>query len=759
MAKQQKCPHCGFANASGAGFCGRCGRSLAVEPPKPQAAAGPAGPKCPHCGSTNPPGAAFCHACGGTMAAQKPEKKGEKGGRGGVLLGLLAVLLLVGGAAGGMWWWLGQDETEPQATVVLAGNPTAGAGDTQTPSPGDTATAEIPSPSAGAPTATDEPPTAAAPTADSPTPAPTDTPAPTETPAPTDTPPPPPTPTPPPAGGDFFTQNAARGWNVVNQPWVQDGVALTVRAVDVRTIDDWDDAAVQVWFRMVNQTGERILIEIDWNAIRVEDSFGTPYVDYYGGGTTSEWVEPGDTYDFDRYYSTFIEQPSRVPGNATHVKIIVDQFSRVINAVWQLDINPTPVLLAGPPPAGAKAVGDSWAREGLSLQLTELSVRAESDYEDAAAFARFTLTNASNQAAVVQIDFGSIYLLDGFGRRYGDWEGGGIVTQTIEPGRSYDFNRYFNDMSRFFGRVTRSSPYVVLVVDNTAGMDFAYWQAGIDNRLSAAVTPVAPLRVNQSWEQDGLSLTVRRVEIRGADDYDDAAAQVWYRLVNKTGGWFLVAVDWSTIHLEDSQGTRYGDYYGPQTTSFWIAPGGYIDFDRYYSTIVEQESRVPAGVTHVTVVVDSFARITNARWQVNLVPSPLVVAADATGLTVGEGWERDGVVFRLAEIEVRTESDYDDAAFWARFEVINTTNLPVLAEIDFSHIAIVDSMGGHFGDWDGGGILSRWILPGETMDFSRYYSEMSGMTSRIARGSAFVLVTFNNVAGIESGVWRLDIVR
>lgn len=603
------------------------------------------------------------------------------------------------------------------------------------------------------------------------TPFPTGTPRPTLTPLPpgmtasTDAPlqpgaapatPIPPTPTLP-AGA--FTLAGASGVVAINQPWEQDGVTLTARTIDIRSQEDGDAAAARVWFRLINKTGERILIEIDWNNIHLEDSFGTRYVDYSGGGTTSEWIEPGANFDFDRHYTTIVEQPSRVPGNAAFVQVVVDSFSRVQNARWQFDINPalTPI---SPPPAGeSKAVGEVWEKNGLTLQLADLRIHDDQN-GDAAARAWFALTNATNQEILVDIDFGRIYLLDSFGRRFGDWDGGGLMTQTIGPGQTIEFDRSYSEMSGRFSRITRGATFVTLVVDNTAGQGTALWTFEIDSRLSGSA-PVAPLAINQPWEQDGISLTARAIEIRGQDDGDAAAARVWYRLVNKTGQWLLVDIDWSTLHLEDSFGTVYGDYYGQELTSFWIRPGAIHDFDRYYSAIVEQESRIPADTRSVTIIVDAFSRIKNARWQRTMAPE--LVAQDppddSQALAIGDGWEQDGLMLRLTDLEVRSESDGAAAAFRAWYELVNTTSRPILVEIDYGYLSVTDSFGGRFGDWDGGGLTTRWIGPGESLEFDRHYSEMAGQAGRIARGSAFVLVRFNNEAGIPSGIWRMDITR
>ena len=63
MTQSVACPHCGFANAANAAFCGRCGQTLGPASPVEQA-------YCPYCESPNPPGATFCGSCGRAPADQ-----------------------------------------------------------------------------------------------------------------------------------------------------------------------------------------------------------------------------------------------------------------------------------------------------------------------------------------------------------------------------------------------------------------------------------------------------------------------------------------------------------------------------------------------------------------------------------------------------------------------------------------------------------------------------------------------------------------
>jgi len=165
-----------------------------------------------------------------------------------------------------------------------------------------------------------------------------------------------------------------------------------------------------VWFRFFNKMGQKLLVEIDWGQIHLEDSLGNRYVDWEGGGTTSVWVEPGRSLDFDRHYARQPKQRSRVPGDAEFVQIVVDQFSHISEAHWQVDINPTLVPIAAPDPKTVKEVSETWEQQGLALTLKRIEVRAESDYGDSAAQAWLSLTNRTNERLLVEVDFSHICL-------------------------------------------------------------------------------------------------------------------------------------------------------------------------------------------------------------------------------------------------------------------------------------------------------------------------------------------------------------
>ena len=548
----------------------------------------------------------------------------------------------------------------------------------------------------------------------------------------------------------------------INQPWEQDGVSLTARSIEIYAQNNGNDAAARVWYRLVNKTTQRLFVDIDWTYLHLEDSAGTQYIDWDPGTPTSVWVEAGENYDFDRYYGIAPTARSRVPAETTFVQVVAKQFSRVTDARWQADINP-PLQAMGEPAEGTtRQLNETWEQDGLAIRLTGLEVPSETDGSDYAARAWFEVTNLTNQERLVEIDFGRIAVIDSYGRRFGDWDGGGLYSRNVAAGDTLTFDRYYSERSGTRSRVTRGSRFVLVQAQGVGPIADARWTVPLNFRLSAG--DIAPgstsLRINQPWEQAGVALTARALTIYAEDNGNDAAARTWFRLTNKTSQWLLVPIDWNNIHLVDGQGTTYDDWEGGQT-SVWVEPGGVWDFDRYYSVTPKTRSRIPSAAGYVQVVVDRLSNVAGARWQYDVNPQLQPIAAPAEGATlpVGEAWEQDGLSIRLTGLEALAESDGSDYAARAWFELTNTANQTLIVEVDFGRIAVIDSYGRRFGDWDGGGLYARVLAPGDTMTFDRYYSEMSGSRSRITRGSEWVVLTLDNVAGFANAAWRLDIVR
>jgi hypothetical protein len=203
------------------------------------------------------------------------------------------------------------------------------------------------------------------------------------------------------------------------------------------------------------------------------------YADWTNDQPTSIWIDPGGTYNFDRYYSRRPGEYSRMPSTTNHVLITVEQFARISNARWQVDLNPELVSIPTPDPGSVKAVGETWEQGNMSLTLTKLEIRAESESGDAAAHAWFSLVNNSNERKLIEIDYAYIYLIDSLGRRFIDWDGGGMQSQWINPGQSFDFDRYYSEMSGIRSRITRSATFVLVRSERLTPGGPVLWRSDI----------------------------------------------------------------------------------------------------------------------------------------------------------------------------------------------------------------------------------------------------------------------------------------
>ena len=284
-------------------------------------------------------------------------------------------------------------------------------------------------------------------------------------------------PTPMPAG--TLAQEPAGEVRPLGALWETNGVAMNLIWLEIRSGSDRQDAALRAEFRLFNNTGQRLLVDIDWNSIFCEDSIGTRYVDWDGGGITSTWVEPDGVFSFDRYYTIEPGKRSRVPASSEYVACTVTTFSRINNARWQFDINPTFVPLTLDDFGEVKGIGEYWENNGLRLTVTGIDVRAASDREDAAAYAWFEVENLSNDRVLVEMDLGRIYLVDSFGRRFNDWDGGGAWSFALDPGKSRSFDRYYTEMAGQRSRVTRGSEFVVIQAFDVGRITRAAWHMPI----------------------------------------------------------------------------------------------------------------------------------------------------------------------------------------------------------------------------------------------------------------------------------------
>ena len=437
------CPKCGMINRANARFCARCGATLGgatqpQQPPSPTftpvSATAPARP---------PGGATRMYKTTSYMII--------------AVAGIAAVcvLLAVVGAFAAQMGLLGSIASAPTATATLAPVRTASA----MPTPGGaTPLSATPVPTSVPSTATPWVGTAA------PTAAPTLAPTVPPTLAPTAS-----KPTSPPA-------SVAKP---LGDPWTSEGAQLNLISIDIRASSAGEDAAVRAWFAFINKTGQRILVDIDYARLYIEDSKGNRYVDYEGPKTDSRWVDAGQRWDFNRYYARAPGQRSRVPGDARYVTVIAEKFSRLSNVRLRFDINPPLAPLPSPSPATVKKIGESWEQSGIQLTVTNADIRVGQHGENAAFRVFYKATNRTNQRILMEIDYADLYVTDSFGVRFIDYDGGGYQTIWIDPGKDYEFNRYYTTLAGGWSRISSGAEYALIVVRKLSRVENAQWQVNI----------------------------------------------------------------------------------------------------------------------------------------------------------------------------------------------------------------------------------------------------------------------------------------
>ena len=294
---------------------------------------------------------------------------------------------------------------------------------------------------------------------------------------------------------------------------------------------------------------------------------------------------------------------------------------------------------------------------------------------------------------------------------------------------------------------------VVVVVDR---LEFITRHPKYDREL-----PPIPAPMGWPFEQDRVQLNLVRADIRDENDYEPAALFLVFTLLNKTSQELLIEFDYDQIFAIDSAGNRYVDWDGSNVETFHLQSGEVRVIEKYYTPVPGEEYRIPPSALPVTVYVNSLSRIQGAQW---LISSPPIYEyrnyydGDIAG-NVGAPFYIENFSVTLTNLEIRTSDDYEDAAFYAEFSIENTSSESRLLDLDFSYIYIEDNFGTRYIDYYGAGFESRWVYPGETYTFGRYYTTQYREESRIPIGTAYVVVICEGIGGGTKAQWRFDIVR
>jgi len=187
-----------------------------------------------------------------------------------------------------------------------------------------------------------------APVLPSATPSVTATPVPT-TPAPTETPLPPATPTPvvivitatPAPPVQAALPNTVPGTRLkVGDPWIQDGVYLTLKTADLGTFQGTGE--IYLAFDFANHTGSDLAVSFDIRNVILEASNGTRFRSFYSDQERSVWRETianEAREDVWFYYSNrYSFLGDYFAPEVTYILVTVRNWSRIHEAVWQIDI-------------------------------------------------------------------------------------------------------------------------------------------------------------------------------------------------------------------------------------------------------------------------------------------------------------------------------------------------------------------------------------------------------------------------------------
>jgi len=261
------------------------------------------------------------------------------------------------------------------------------------------------------------------------------------------------------------------------QAWENDGVLLNLVKLIIRANDDYGDAAVQAWFYFINYSGQRILVNTDWDNIYITDNLGIVYRDWEGGND-NRWIENGDRYSFYRYYTINRQQRSRVPVTANYIKIIANQFSRIKNASWIYYLNPEMKSISSSLSEPSLNIGETVSEKEILLTITDIEVRADQKYEDAAIRVWFSIKNNSTDKKPVILNYSHIIAEDSFGKQFIDWNGK-VETFWLDSKKEYKFNRYYSEMEDTRSRMTIGSEFILVKINNFGGISNALWRYDI----------------------------------------------------------------------------------------------------------------------------------------------------------------------------------------------------------------------------------------------------------------------------------------
>ncbi|HYP39405.1 MAG TPA: hypothetical protein VEX13_03515, partial [Chloroflexia bacterium] len=265
-----------------------------------------------------------------------------------------------------------------------------------------------------------------------------------------------------------------------------------------------------------------------------------------------------------------------------------------------------PTQGANTQPAGTLVVGQVREQDGISLAVTRIEIM-DGNSGSFAASVSFRLLNKTGKRLLATLDWDKVHLEDSLGNLYMEWQGQDTESVTLEPQTSKGFQKYYSSAQDEESKIPASAEFVDVVVEELSHVTDARWRFNINAPLVPMPTPepASVKAAGESWEEDGLELTVSEIEVT-AGNGPSYAAHASFELKNTSNRRRLVEIDTNYIYMLDSFGQRYGNWQSGDIMTQWIEPGKAWKFDGYYSLMVGEQSTIPSDADYVLVKVEQL---------------------------------------------------------------------------------------------------------------------------------------------------------
>ena len=149
------------------------------------------------------------------------------------------------------------------------------------------------------------------------------------------------------------------------------------------------------------------------------------------------------------------------------------KFSQIENATWRYDIYPISESIS--PPLTAIKTGDAFRQGDLELVVKDVYIRPSDDSNRWAVRVWYELRNVGSKRIVVDIDYAYLDVMDSFSARFMDWDGGGLYSIGIDPGKNFQFDRTYSTSHHEQSRITTGAEFVLVNTSHISGFPDAQW--------------------------------------------------------------------------------------------------------------------------------------------------------------------------------------------------------------------------------------------------------------------------------------------